>query len=51
MIANGGTAETPSSLTYSSVLSRDSVRIAFLIAELNNLDVMTCDVSPTTLKL
>ena len=44
MVANGSTTEAPSSLTYSSVVTRDSVRIAFLIAELNDLDVMACDV-------
>lgn len=36
--------EAPSSITYSSVVSRDSIRLAFLIAELNGLDVMTCDI-------
>lgn len=36
--------EAPSSITYSSVVSRDSVRLAFLIAALNNLDVMMCDI-------
>jgi hypothetical protein len=29
---------------YASVLSRDSVSIAFLIAALNNLDTLTADV-------
>ena len=32
-------------LTYSSVVSRDSVRLAFLIAALNNLDILACDIS------
>jgi hypothetical protein len=45
MVAGGHTTETPASLTYSSVVSRDSVRIAFLYAALNDLDVMSCDVS------
>ena len=36
--------ETPSSLTYSSVVSRDSVKIAFLIAALNEIDIITCDI-------
>ena len=44
MVANGATTETPSSLTYYSVVSKDSVFVAFIIAELNDLDVMTCDV-------
>jgi hypothetical protein len=44
MVANGAMTEAPASLTYSSVVSRDSVRLAFLIAELNDLDIMACDV-------
>jgi hypothetical protein len=43
-VAGGHTTETPTSLTYSSVVSRDSVRIAFLTAALNDVDVMTCDI-------
>jgi hypothetical protein len=42
-VAGGHTTEAPSSLTYSSVISRDRVRIAFLIAALNDLDIMSCD--------
>ena len=34
-VAGGHTTETPASLTYSSVVARDSVRIAFLLAALN----------------
>lgn len=45
MVAGGHMTETPTSLTYSSVVSRDSVRVAFLYAALNDLDVMSCDVS------
>ena len=37
-------ADTPASLTYSSVVSRESVRIALLLAALNGLDVKTCDI-------
>ena len=44
MVANGSTTEAPSSLTYSSVVSRDSVHIAFLKAKLNDLYIMDCDV-------
>jgi hypothetical protein len=43
-VAGGHVTETPASITYSSVVSRDSVRIAFLIAALNKLDVIACDV-------
>ena len=42
-IARGDQTETPAAMTYSSVVSRDSVRIAFPLAALNDVDVMTCD--------
>jgi hypothetical protein len=42
-VAGGHTTEAPSSMTYSSVVSRDSIRIAFLIAALNDLDIMSCE--------
>jgi hypothetical protein len=32
------------SVTYSSVISRDSVRLAFLIAALNGLNVVSCNI-------
>ena len=31
--------------TYSSVVSRDSVRIELLYAALNDLDIMSCNIS------
>ena len=40
----GHTTEMPTSLTYSSVVSRDSVRIILLAATLNGLQVMACDI-------
>ena len=44
-VAGGHTTEVPESLiTYSSVVSRDSVRIALTIAALNGLQVMACDI-------
>ena len=43
-VAGGHKTDPPSSLTYSSVVSRDSVRIAFLIAALNNLDILSADI-------
>lgn len=43
-VANGAMTETPVGLCYSSVVSRDSVRIAFLVAALNDLDVLACDI-------
>jgi hypothetical protein len=36
--------ETPPAWTYSSVVTRESVRIAFVIAALNGLDLMMFDV-------
>ena len=44
MVAGGHKTSTPSSLTYSSVVSRDSVRLAFLIATLHDLEVLACNI-------
>ena len=44
-VANGTVPETPVGLSYLSVLSRDSVIIAFLVAALNDLDLLACDIS------
>jgi hypothetical protein len=43
-VAGGHLTEPPVSVTYSSVVSRDSVRLAFLLAALNDLDIVACDV-------
>ena len=43
-VAGGHTTETPSALTYSSVVSRDSVRIILLVAALNGLNIMACGI-------
>jgi hypothetical protein len=43
-VAGGHVTETPASLTYQSVVSRESVRIAFLIAALNDLDICSADI-------
>ncbi len=37
--------EAPTSLTYLSVVFRDKVKIAFLIASLSDFDIMACDIS------
>jgi Reverse transcriptase (RNA-dependent DNA polymerase) len=42
-VAGGHTTEAPTSLTYSSVVSRDSVRLGFLIAALNGVNIVACD--------
>ena len=44
LVANGNETETPPALTYSSVVSRDSIRIALLIASLNELKLLACDI-------
>ena len=44
MVAGGQNTETPAALTYASVVSRDSVRIALNIAALNNLKILVCDI-------
>ena len=43
LVAEGHTTEPPSSITYSSVVSRESVRIVFLLASLNDLDIFAYD--------
>jgi hypothetical protein len=44
LVAGGHMTDTPASLTYSSVVSRDSVRLGLLLAALNDLDVLSCDI-------
>ena len=44
LVAGGHMTDAPASLTYSSVVSRDSIRIAFLVAALNGLKVLACDI-------
>jgi Reverse transcriptase (RNA-dependent DNA polymerase) len=44
LVAGGHLTDPPSSITYSSVVSRESVRIAFLIAALNDLDIYAADI-------
>jgi hypothetical protein len=43
-VAGGHKTDPPTSTTYSSVVSRDSVRIAFLLAALNGLDILSADI-------
>jgi Reverse transcriptase (RNA-dependent DNA polymerase) len=44
LVAGGHMTDPPSAITYASVVSRESVRIAFLLAALNNLDVLAADI-------
>ena len=43
-VAGGNLTEPPSTMTYSSVVSRESIRIGFLVAALNDLDVLAADI-------
>ncbi len=43
-VASGCLTEPPASITYARVVSLDSVRLVFLLAALNDLDIVACDV-------
>jgi hypothetical protein len=43
-VAGGHLTDVPPSMTYSTVVSRDTVRIGFLIAALNDLQVLAGDI-------
>jgi hypothetical protein len=45
LVACGHTTVAPASITCSSVVSRESVQLAFAVAGLNDLDVRATDVS------
>jgi hypothetical protein len=53
-VAGGHQTDPPKDMVYSSVVSRDSVRLAFLLAALNDLKILSADVqnaylnAPTT---
>jgi hypothetical protein len=45
VVADGHKTDAPAStIAYSSVVSRDSVRIALTIAALHDLDIFACDI-------
>ena len=44
VVAGEHMTEAQASLTYSSVVSHESIRIAFTVAALNNLDVLIADI-------
>ena len=44
-VARGHTTDTPMSMTYSSVVSQDSICIALMLTSLNDLEVLSCDIS------
>jgi hypothetical protein len=43
-VAGGHMTDPPSTITYSSVVSRDSIRIAFMLASLNGLSLCATDI-------
>jgi hypothetical protein len=43
-VAGGHTTDTPHSITYASIVSRESVRTALTLAALNDLDVKMADI-------
>ena len=43
-VSDGHLVETPASITYSTVVLRNSVRILLLAAALNDLNIMGADV-------
>ena len=44
IVSGGHKMEHPQSTTYSSVVTRDIVILAFIIAGLNNLDILACNI-------
>ena len=44
LVGGGHTTTAPASITYSSVVSKDSVRISLTISSLNGLDILACDI-------
>mmetsp|Transcript_25131 Transcript_25131/g.35990 ORF Transcript_25131/g.35990 Transcript_25131/m.35990 type:complete len:379 (-) Transcript_25131:1183-2319(-) len=44
LVAGGHKTAPPTELTYSSVVSRESVRIGFVLAQLNEVDIMAAEV-------
>ena len=49
MVSGGHTTKTPSYVTYSSLVSRDLVRIMLMIVALNDLDLQAADINKTYL--
>jgi len=43
--ARGDQTETPSSVMYASVVTRESIRIGFALASLNDISILTADVA------
>jgi hypothetical protein len=56
-LAGGHQTDPPKDMVYAGVVSRDSVRLVFLLASLNDLDILAADIqnaylnAPTTEKV
>ena len=44
LVARGSMTEATKEEIFASVVSRDTVRLFFLLAALNDLDVLSCDI-------
>ena len=44
LVADGHKTDASASITYSSMVSRESVRIVLTVASLNGLEVFSCDI-------
>ena len=44
LVAGGHATKAPATLTYASIMSRETMRIALLMAALNNIDIWAADV-------
>jgi hypothetical protein len=49
-VAGGDTTDTPHTMTYASVVSRESMRIALTLAALNYLDIKLADIENAYLR-
>jgi hypothetical protein len=47
LVAGGHMTKAPATLTYASVMSRETVRLALTVAALNDIDVWAADVLNT----
>jgi hypothetical protein len=48
-IASGHQTEPTKDITFASVVLKDSIRIAFLVAALNDLEILSADINGTYL--
>ena len=48
-VGSGHLTQVTASMSYSSIVLRDSVRIMFLIAALNDLEINMCDIGKSYL--